>query len=112
MVTTMSKKQENLLHLGADLDKRFVSKFRNYCRKKNFKQLALIRHLVQWWLDQDVILQEHVYYGRWDDVAKYLRKQADSSIDKDQAIADDISSARPRKEKKRTQEARKPSEAG
>lgn len=60
----MKEENENILHLGADLDKDFVLAFRDYCRSNDFKQKTLIQRLVELWLALDPINQEHIYRGR------------------------------------------------
>jgi len=64
----MEKSNENILHLGADLDRDFVLRFREYCRSNDFKQKTLIQRLVEWWLGLDPISQEHVYRGRMNEM--------------------------------------------
>jgi len=63
----MAKTDENLLHLGADLDRDFVLSFRDYCRLNDFKQKTLIQRLVEFWFAQEPIRQEHIYRGRLKD---------------------------------------------
>ena len=63
----MANKDDNLLHLGADLDKDFVLIFRDYCRLNDFKQKTLIQRLVEFWIAQEPIKQEHIYRGRLKD---------------------------------------------
>ena len=64
----MEKSNENILHLGVDLDTNFVLSFREYCRSNDFKQKTLIQRLVEFWLALDPISQEHVYRGRMNEV--------------------------------------------
>jgi len=61
----MSEEVKNLLHIGADLDYEFVSQFRAYCRANDFKQKALLKRLIEWWLSQDFAVQTAVYHGNW-----------------------------------------------
>lgn len=70
----MVKPDENLLHLGADLDKAFVSGFRDYCRLNDFKQKTIVRRLVEWWLALDSIDQEHIYRGRLQEAADTIKQ--------------------------------------
>lgn len=61
----MSKNSEHFLHLGADLDMDFVEQFREFCKKAHFSQMAILKHLVEWWLLQEPEIQEHIYRGRF-----------------------------------------------
>lgn len=69
MFIDMENIEENkLLQIGANLDREFVEKFREYCRAKDFKQKTLVRRLVECWLALDPINQEHIYRGRLSEV--------------------------------------------
>jgi len=92
----MAKEEENLLHLGSDLDRDFVLVFREYCRLNDFKQKTLIRRLVEFWLAQDPITQEHIYRGRLEEVF---------------AVEDEAAAARDSSKQKRSRRQR-PSKAG
>ena len=58
----MDENGKNVLHLGADLPADFVSTFRTYCQQSNFKQKAVIRKLVEWWLLLDSEEQTRIYF--------------------------------------------------
>lgn len=79
----MATEEENLLHLGADLDKNFVLDFRKYCRLNDFKQKTLIRRLVECWRALDPIAQEHIYRGRLDEVFPHSAKAPGSPVARD-----------------------------
>lgn len=64
----MERLNEKNTHLGADLDTNFVAQFRSYCRNNDFKQKAVIRRLLELWLNLDIISQEHIYRGRLEEL--------------------------------------------
>lgn len=92
----MANEDENILHLGADLDKNFVLKFRECCRLNDFKQKTIIRKLAEFWLSQDPIIQEHIYRGRWE-MAIELFYQIQAAVE-DESAAATASKARKRKQ--------------
>ena len=86
----MTNKKKDL-HIGADLQPRFVLRFRKYCKGKNYKQLALIKHLIEWWLNQDTTVQEHIYYGRFAEIPTYFSTNSEGM---EAAIADENAAGR------------------
>ena len=80
MLMEMTTDTEKTLHIGADLDDRFVLRFRKHCRNNNYKQLAVIQQVIKWWLTQDRAIQEHIYYGRFSEVQDCFRKEATGPI--------------------------------
>ena len=93
----MTEKDKKILHLGADLDRDFVLGFRDYCRSNDFKQKTLIYRLVEFWLAQDPIRQEHIYRGRLKEVF---------------AFEDEAAAARDTAKKKRSKVRPHPSKVG
>ena len=75
--------ESKLLQIGANLDRKFVENFREYCRLNDFKQKTLIRRIVECWLALDPINQEHIYRGRLDEVFPHSAEAPGSSAARD-----------------------------
>ena len=84
------KKNEGI-QVGAAMPPRFARRFQKYCKTNDVKQKALLRHLIEWWLDQSDEVQGHVYNARFDAlekciVSEYEAKQAVGAA-ADEAVA-------------------------
>jgi len=103
MFIDMENIEENkLLQIGANLDREFVEKFREYCRANDFKQKTLIRRIVECWLSLDPINQEHIYRGRLDEVFSH------KAPDKAKEV---VARTKARVAKKKQKPSRKPSKS-
>jgi len=96
--------EDNLKQIGAKVPREFAEMFSEHCRKEKFNQRQLFYNLTKWWLEHNVIIQEHICKGRWDMAISGICEFQDGRVD-ESAVAIDS------KEKKRKTARRKPSKS-
>ena len=64
----MARRNEKTLHIGADLEVEFVKGFREYVSREEtrYSQSLLIKRLIEWWMQQESMVQDHIYRGRFE----------------------------------------------
>jgi hypothetical protein len=79
----IEENQKKYLQLG-QIERSLCLQFRQQVVKRKFKQVELLRLLIEWWISLDEISQRNFYYEDFDEAAKIVAAAAGDTLKKKQ----------------------------
>jgi hypothetical protein len=103
----MANQEENLLHIGADLEADIVSRFRSQTHERRFKKKEVLRSLTNFWLSLKPDFQRQLYHGSLgSELRQILEPSVLAAIDDESVAAHTASKPRRKRDRLATRRAK------